>query len=91
MKYTNCPAGCGAAVGIREHNQINFCCSPCFAAYWAAMTWDGTGDDPVPAHSGQCSDRQAGRVDVPRESGEYTLVSKPRRDKLAGLGQSEKA
>lgn len=91
MKYTNCPGQCGAAVGVREHNQINFCCSPCFAAFWALATWDGEGDEPQPDHSEQCRDRQADRMDVVRESGEYTLISKPRRDKVNSLGQSEKA
>lgn len=85
MKYTQCPGDCGAAVGIREHNQINFCCSPCFAAYWALMTWDGEGVEPVPAHSDQCRARQDERNGVELESGEYTLISKPRRDKVESL------
>lgn len=88
MKYAACPGGCGHKVGIREHNQVNFCCSPCTKTFFSDLSANINGrpeDAHDHGHSEPCMVRQAMRATEPVEPGDFTLITKSHRDKINEL------
>jgi hypothetical protein len=94
VKYAWCPGDCGAKVGIREYNQVNFCCTTCWVEVWeiveAGMDGVEIGDRRKFQHTDQCLKRQAERVREPVESGEFRIIAKTRRDKLDASVKADK-
>lgn len=81
-EYTYCPGNCRSPRGkvkIWGHNEISYCCHPCWTRTWASIQ-----GEPIPIgpkHSDRCVDRQDERFSyrtIPTGDREW-MISGPRR------------